>query len=121
MEHQYNPNFRILWAEIQAHPAVQPPFILRLGMQSTPASGLAMLNDATIFDSQTIQDAIAKIFLFMEKSQIQLADDFTLVYPLYQGEGQIKADIDYLAGFVAEEAAKQKWNFERKLPQPTWW
>jgi hypothetical protein len=120
-ETQYNPNFRILWAELQAHPAVPPPFILRLGVQSTPYSGLLVLNDVMIYNAINLPDAMAKLFAYMEKTQIQLAEDFALVYPLYQGEGELKADIDYLASAVAEEAIKRQWNFERKLPQPTWW
>ncbi len=121
MENYINPNFKILWAEVQAHPTAQPPFCLRVGMQSTQESGLIVLCDTLIYACASIEDAIAKLHAFAEKSQMALAENFTLVYPMYKVEKPFEPSLHYIASQVAEQAQAYKWNYERALPAPIWW
>jgi hypothetical protein len=121
MEKYINPNFKIVWAEMQAHPAAQPPFCLRIGIQSTQESGLIVLADTLIFTCTSIEDAIRKFDVFVEKSQFALADTFALVYPMYPIDKQLEPSLHYIASLVMEQAQQKKWNYERALPTPIWW
>jgi hypothetical protein len=122
METLLNPHFRILWAEVQAHPAEQPPFRLRVGIQSTEASGLIVLCDALIHGCLSLEDAMHRFDFFVKQAAMPLADDFALIYPLYNGvPPDYEASLHYIASMVYEISQARKWGYDRKLPIPVWW
>ncbi len=121
MENLINSNFKILWAEVQAHPAEQPPFRLRVGIQSTQESGLFVLSDSLIHGCISLEDCINKFEIFVEKSNMIVAKDFALIYPMFPVPASLEPSLHYIASMVFEIAQAKKWGYERKLPIPIWW
>ncbi|HMW02944.1 MAG TPA: hypothetical protein PKE58_22585 [Acidobacteriota bacterium] len=116
-----NPNFVVRWAQFLADPETKPPFQIRLGIQSTGASGVKVLMDGVVFDCENIPDGVQKLQAVIKLLNFPVSDDFMLVYPRYAvEEPSTEQTLHLISGLIFDAAQAQGWGFDRELPEPVW-
>jgi len=99
-------------------PGFEPPFQVRLGVE-TNHSTLQSKGDFTINNCQSITDAVDKALALINSLNLQMATDFTLVFPAFQGKDDSQeAAIINNAWMIKDAADEQGWLFSRTLPSP---
>lgn len=117
----HNPNFVVRWAQFLADPETRPPFQIRLGIQSTGASGVKVLMDGVVFECENIPDGVQKLQQVIKLLNFPFSDDFMLVYPRYAvEEPSAEQTLHLISGLIFDAAQAQGWGFERELPEPVW-
>ena len=96
-------------------PDSKPPANLRIGIQSQPQDKNRILIDVIVFGGESIPDMIKKIEDTLKKLNISKSNDFSLIYPNYGTDVMTEINLAYM---IKEEAEKNKWRFDRKLPAP---
>ncbi|MBX7219924.1 MAG: hypothetical protein K1Y36_08250 [Blastocatellia bacterium] len=116
-----NRNFILVWAQFLADPETKPPFEIRVGIQSTPASGLRVLLDGNLYDCDNIPDGVDKLKTFIQHLGFPLADGFALIYPRYAVDDPSReSTLHFISGLIFEAAEANNWQFEREIPEPVW-
>lgn len=99
-------------------PTIQPPFQVRLGVETTNPDVKAM-GDFMISECQDIPDAVQKSLAIIENLNVKIANDFTLVFPMFVGRNSEEEAIIIDTAWLIKDAADEKgWLFSRTLPIP---
>lgn len=97
-------------------PGIEPPFQVRIGLASEPGELLAK-GDLLIAYCDSINDAINKALQLLEQLRIEVAEDFLVIFPPFQGttdaEEALIIDRAWNIKFAADEHG---WQFGRFLP-----
>jgi hypothetical protein len=94
------------------------PFQVRLGLQ-TNSEKVKANGDFTITDCNDITDAVKKTLDIIQDLNINIADDFTLVLPMFSAiNSEQEAELINTAWLIKEEADKGGWEFSRLIPSP---
>ncbi|MCH2023143.1 MAG: hypothetical protein MK207_11760 [Saprospiraceae bacterium] len=94
------------------------PFQVRLGLQ-TNSEDVKANGDFTITDCNDVTDAVNKTMALIEDLNISIADDFTLVLPMFTAaNSEQEAELINTAWIIKEEADKGGWEFSRLIPSP---
>ena len=110
-----NKYFIARWALFMIEPDSKTPGNLRIGIQSKPEDDTHILIYATVFGGENIPDMVKKIDDTLKKLNISKSNDFSLIYSNYGTDGMAEINIAHM---IKEEAEKNKWGFDRKLPAP---
>lgn len=98
---------KIHYALYEAAPDAQPPFDLALGYGKDQVFWVRACAH--------IPDATKKIEAYCAENDLELDEQFTLLYPIYLGAMNTPAESTMLqiAWLIKEEADKKGWNYDR--------
>jgi hypothetical protein len=98
---------KIYYALYEAAPNTEPPFDLALGYGKDKVFWIK--------DCAHIPDATQKIEAYIAEHDLELDENFTLIYPIYLGamNTEYESTMLQIACLIKEEADKKGWNYDR--------